>query len=239
MPGQFWLLESGVSADALWIGRNPVDRPGWTGTRKPRKAASAVLAVAALVLSGQAGGAAIAAPTTGASFDSYAERHGPRDKDNRAGVAEPTARQRAAAARIGAQVRWNALGTPHALGPVGGALATGLAADPLTAARQYLVQNSDLFGLDEKSVASMEPLLVQPMGAGAVVQLRQRFGDIPAGHDGLVAILVSGGSVLHVSSSLSRDTRAPAEATVSPAEAVDVATRDAGLSAGQVANSDS
>ena len=34
-------------------------------------------------------------------------------------------------------------------------------------------------------------LLVRPIGAGAVVHLRQRFGDLPAGHDGLVSILVT------------------------------------------------
>ena len=227
-----------------------MDRPGCKRTRRPGlKVTLALVAVAALVLSGPAGGAATAAPKapadTGGSFDSYAEGHGPRDKDNRGGVAAPSARQRAAADRLGGRgvpggaVQWNALGTPHALGPVAGALATGLAADPQTAARQYLVQNSDLFGLDEKAVAGLDTLLVYPMGTGAVVQLRQRFGDLVAGYDGLVSILVSGGSVLHVSSSLSRDTRAPAAATLSAAEAVDAAIRDAGLRADQVGNPDS
>src|SRR2546430_11219096 len=103
--------------------------------------------------------------------------HGARDKDNRVGTAAPSARQRALAGRIGA-VRWNALGTPSALGPQPGrgsvkALATGLPADPATAARQDLTQNRDLFGLDDTSAAAMDPLLVRPIGARSVALLRQ------------------------------------------------------------------
>jgi extracellular elastinolytic metalloproteinase len=198
--------------------------------------------VAALVLQSPAGGAATGAQKADAgtgSFDSYAEGHGPRDKDNRAGMAAPSANQIAAANQVDPGVRWNALGTPHALGPVKGALATGLDADPQTAARQYLARSGDLFGLDEQAVAGLETLLVHPMGKGTVVQLRQRFGDLEAGYDGLVSILVSDGSVLHVSSSLSRDTRAPEPPTISAADAVDVAVRDAGLQASQIAGSDS
>ena len=56
-------------------------------------------------------------------------------------------------------------------------------------------RNQDLFGLDEKPVAAMERLLVRPIGTGAVVLLRQRFGDLPAGHDGLVGVLVNNGAV--------------------------------------------
>src|SRR5205814_5846179 len=150
--------------------------------------------------------------------------HGKRERDNRIGTAAPTARQGVLAGRVGT-VRWNALGTPAALGPapVRGsvkALATGLSTDPATAARQYLTQNADLFGFDGKSVAGMDTLLVRPIGSGRVVLLRQRFGDLPAGPDGLVAVLLNGGSVLRVTSSLARDTRAPEPATLSAADAL-------------------
>src|SRR2546430_1516549 len=111
------------------------------------------------------------------------------------------------------------------------ALARGPPADPATAARQYLTQNRDLFGLDDTSVAAMDLLLVRPIGAGSVVLLRQRYGDLPAGHDGLVAVLVNGGTVVRVTSSLSRDTRTPEPATLTPAEARRAALRDAGLDA--------
>jgi hypothetical protein len=205
----------------------------------------ALAAVTVLVLSGQVGaglaGAAAPPPSerpgAGPSIDSYPEGRGPRDVDNRAGVAEPTAGQLAAARAIGAPVRWNALGTPHAIGPAPTPLATGLAADPVTAARQYL-RGSGLFGLDANAVAAMEPLLVQPIGTGTVVQLRQRFGNLPAGHDGLVSILLDGASVLHVSSTLSRETQAPAPPTIDADQAVDIARRDAGLAPGQAATTD-
>ena len=121
------------------------------------------------------------------SFD-HDHDHEARDKDNRKGTASPNSAQRSIAGTVDSTVQWNALGTPHALGPVDAGLATGLAADPETAARQYLAAKRDLFGLDEAAVASMERLLVRPIGTGAVVLLRQRFGDLPAGHDGLVSI---------------------------------------------------
>ncbi|WP_203917654.1 M36 family metallopeptidase [Rugosimonospora africana] len=194
--------------------------------------------LAAVVVAGltAAGPAAHAAPpdrpasVTASPF--LGEGHGPRDEDNRAGTAAPDATQRAMAGRLGA-VPWNTLGTPRALGP-GAALATGLSADPDSAARQYLVGNHDLYGFDAATVAAMDTVLVQPIGDASVVTLRQRFGDLPAGHDGLVSILVSHGSVIRVTSSLSRDTRAPQPATLSASEAVDAALADAGLSRDRV-----
>ena len=74
-------------------------------------------------------------------------------------------------------------------------------------------------------MAGMETLLVRPIGAGAVVVMRQRFGGLEAGHDGQVSILVKNGTVVHVSSSLSRDTSAPAKATLSAADALAVRPR--------------
>nr|WP_205861661.1 M36 family metallopeptidase [Planosporangium flavigriseum] len=174
--------------------------------------------------------------------DLLGEGHGPRNKDNRKGAAAPSARQRALADQLGT-VRWNVLGTPEALGPANTpaaakALATGLPADPEAAARQYLTTNQELFGVDQASVARMQTLLVRPIGAASVVTLRQRFGDLPAGHDGLVSVLVKDGTVIRVSSSLSRDTGAPQPATLTPAQATDAALRDAGLTASQVSTSD-
>ncbi|HZN19397.1 MAG TPA: M36 family metallopeptidase [Micromonosporaceae bacterium] len=177
-------------------------------------------------------------PVAGAAATSRTDPHGPRDRDNRTGVAAPTAAQRAAAGRLGVGIRWNPLGTPHALGPVAAGLARGLPADPEAAARRYLSGNRDLFGFDESAVSSLERLLVQPIGAGAIVVLRQRFGSLPAGHDGLVSVAVSNGTVVRVSSSLSRDARAPEPATLSPEQAYEVARRDAGLAPEQVQSSD-
>ncbi|MGN9914513.1 M36 family metallopeptidase [Phytohabitans sp. LJ34] len=175
--------------------------------------------------------AATAAPAAPADLSLPGEKHVSRDLDNRGGAVAPNAAQRARARSVGA-VRFNALGTPSALGNGAKPLATGLPADAEAAARAYLAGNSDLFGLDDAAVAALEPLLVRPIGSGTVVTLRQRFGDLPAGHDGLVTVLVSGGKAVRVTSSLSRDTSAPEPATLSEAEAVAVARADAGLGAG-------
>ena len=196
-------------------------------------------ATAASAAPNQATPAAPAAPAAAKdSSDHDHHDHQARDKDNRRGTASPSSTQRSIAGKVGSTVRWNPLGTPHSLGPVDAGLATGLAADPETAARQYLVAQRDLFGLDQAAVASMDKLLVRPIGTGAVVTLQQRFGDLPAAVDGLVSIAVDRGTVIHVSSSLTRDTSAPAPLTISADEAYAAALADAGLSADQVASHD-
>ncbi|MFG2041138.1 M36 family metallopeptidase [Dactylosporangium sp. NPDC048998] len=157
-----------------------------------------------------------------------------RAVDNRHGGKAPTAKQKAAADRVGAaKVRFNSLGEPESVGP-DKALATGLTGDPVAAARQYLLDNEDLYALDATAVDAMEPLFVQGLGTGTVVTLQQRFGDLPAGHDGLVTILLNNGNVVHVTSSLTRDTAAPEPSTLSAADAFAAALADAGLNAEQV-----
>ncbi|SCL31531.1 Fungalysin metallopeptidase (M36) [Micromonospora nigra] len=216
--------------------------PQWTpATSRRRRRLVAVLtattAVTALLIGGPTA-AAPAAPTGGADgprSGPFTEGHQHADVDNRAGNAAPDARQRGLARRADPDVRWNRLGTPHALGPGRTPLATGLPAAPEAAARAYLTANQELFGLDAAAVAGMERLLVRPIGTGAVVTLRQRFGDLPAGHDGLVTLAVADGRVLSVSSSLSRDTTAPQPATLTEAQAYTAALADAGLTAGTVA----
>ncbi|MFG3696722.1 M36 family metallopeptidase [Micromonospora sp. NPDC047620] len=214
-------------------------QPEWTPwmSRRRRRlvpvlAATAV--VAALLPAGPTG----AAPTGGAATERrsgpFAEGHEHADVDNRPGTAAPDARQRGLARKADPDVRWNRLGTPHALGPARAPLATGLPGDPEAAARAYLTGNQDLFGLDAAAVEAMDRLLVRPIGDGAVVTLRQRFGALPAGHDGLVTVAVADGTVLAVSSSLSRDTAAPAPATLTDEQAYGAALADAGLSADAV-----
>jgi extracellular elastinolytic metalloproteinase len=210
---------------------------GWKTTRRRPAAAivAAVTVASALVAVAPAGADPAKAPAPSV-LDVQGESRGARDADNRTGSVAPNARQRSMAGKVGA-VRWNALGTPRALGPAK-SLASGLAADPETAARQYLARNTDLFGIDEKSVAAMELVLVRQLGAGSVVLLRQRFGNLAAGYDGLVAVLVAGGNVVRVTSSLSRDTRTPAPATLSADQAVASALRDAGVNAAELSSSD-
>ncbi|MGI5184089.1 M36 family metallopeptidase [Dactylosporangium sp. CA-152071] len=205
----------------------------WRGRTLAAFTAAAVVATGAVTA---APAAADPKPNPGKAHD--VDGHGPRDVDNRRGGKAPTAKQKAAADRVGgAKVRWNSLGQPEAVGP-DKALATGLTGDPVAAARQYLLGNQDLYALDAPAVAAMEPLLVQQLGTGNVVLLRQTFGGLPAGHDGLVSILIDKGNVVRVTSSLTRDTAAPEPATLSAADAVAAALADAGLTAGQVSEPD-
>lgn len=156
------------------------------------------------------------------------ERTELQDKDVRPGLLAPTARQQSAAR--GVTVRWNRLGTPGAVTD-SGPLASGLSGKPEQVARAYLTGHRDLFGLDAAAVTALEQVAVNPIGDGAAVLLRQRFGALPAGYDGLVAIGVSGTKVVSVTSTLSRDGAAPAPATLSQGDAVKAAGRDAGIAA--------
>lgn len=148
------------------------------------------------------------------------------DKDARTGRLAPTGRQEGAAR--GVTVRWNKLGTPAAVTDAE-PLAGGLPGDPEKAARAYLAGHRDLFGLDAAAVGALEKVAVNPIGKGAAVLLRQRFGDLPAGYDGLVAVGVGEGEVVSVTSTLARDDAAPAPATLSQKDAVAAAGRDAGI----------
>ncbi|MFG1868342.1 M36 family metallopeptidase [Micromonospora arborensis] len=206
-----------------------------------RRRLIAVLATTATVAALLPTSASTAAPAGGAPSAErrsgpFAEGHEPADVDNRIGTAAPDARQRGLARAADPDVRWNRLGTPQALGPGRTPLASGLSADPEAAARAYLAANRDLFGMDAATVASMERVLVRPIGSGTVVTLRQRFGDLPAGPDGLVTIAVSNGTVLSVSSSLARNTGAPAPATRTADQAYAAALADAKLTASAVAS---
>jgi extracellular elastinolytic metalloproteinase len=222
-----------------WAGtRRWVSRLGWIGRRESGWILAGLVVM--VVIGGLATSVprahAAPAPASVPGSGLLGDGHGARDKDSRPGVASPTSTQRAVAGRFGT-VRWNAFGTPYSLGPAK-ALASGLTADPTTAARQFLARNQALFGLNAAAVAMLDVLAVQPIGTASVVLLQQRFGDLPAGHDGLVSVLVQHGSVLRVTSSLARDTDAPAPATLSAADAVRAALRDAGLSAAQVGTPD-
>ncbi|MCW2900698.1 MAG: peptidase [Streptosporangiaceae bacterium] len=161
--------------------------------------------------------------------DILAEHTASPDKDARAGWVAPTGRQRGQV--DGTTVRWNRLGTPASVSrPAGAALATGLPADAEQAARAYLTANRELFGLSDAAVRSLEKVAVNPIGSGSAVLLRQRFGDLQAGYDGMVVLGVTSGKVVFVSSSLARETAAPSPATLDQGKAMDSAARDAGIS---------
>ncbi|MEV4806335.1 M36 family metallopeptidase [Nonomuraea sp. NPDC049421] len=160
--------------------------------------------------------------------DFQAELHGEPDVDNRQGRVPPPASAERRVAGSAAEVRWNALGTPAT---ITGAqpLAEGLGADPEKAARDYLRANEQLFGLSAASIDALETVAVNPIGPGHAVLLRQRFGDLPAGVDGLVAIGVTDGQVRHVTSSLSRETGTPPAAAITAQLAMEIAAEDGGI----------
>ena len=156
------------------------------------------------------------------------EGNGPKDRDQRRGTRPPSARQRVLAAEPDTQVQWNALGTPATVVSESGAIAEGFAGDPVEVARAWADQNRELLGLSEQSVADLELIYSAPIGPSRAVLFRQRFGDLPAGHDGLLSVGVSGDAVVFISSSLARDGAPPGPATVSAADAVSTAAADAG-----------
>ena len=92
----------------------------------------------------------------------------------------------------------------------------------------------DLLGLTPSGADALELLTVVPMGRGAVVLFRQRFGDLAAAVDGILSVGVRDGAVWHVSSSLARDGAAPAPATLSAADAERAALGDAGVAGAKV-----
>ncbi|WP_245716207.1 M36 family metallopeptidase [Micromonospora humi] len=198
---------------------------------------TALLMAAGMVLTAAAGGQA--APReethTQASPDHLpGDRHDTKATDNRRGRVAASARQRDRAAALGARVRWTDFGTPATLTSTGKPLATGLPADPAAAARAYVAANRDVLGLTAEGAAALEQLTVAPMGQGATVVFRQRFGELPAAVDGILAIGVRQGAVRHVSSSLARDAQAPAPATIDAAQARRAAIADSGRADAQV-----
>ncbi|MGP4099578.1 M36 family metallopeptidase [Nonomuraea sp. KM90] len=160
--------------------------------------------------------------------DFQAENHGKPDVDNRQGRVPPPAGADRRSAGPAAEVRWNALGTPASVVSAE-PLAEGLSSDPVQAAKDYLKNNESVFGLAAEAVDALETVAVNPIGAGHAVLLRQRFGDLPAGVDGLVAIGVAGGQIRHVTSSLSRETGAPPAAAITAQQALEIAARDGGI----------
>ena len=157
-----------------------------------------------------------------------------KDLDARPGKKAPTSGQQAAAQRKGVVARWNKLGTPDNLSRPGGYLQTGLAADPVTAARQWVADNSDVLGLSPGAANSLQVIATNPIGAGAAVLLQQHFDGLAAGLDGQIALGVVGGKVVYASSTLSSDNALSGTASISAADALRAAAADVGVDVGNV-----
>ncbi len=156
------------------------------------------------------------------------DRQVDKTRDYRTGRIAPTSLQRERAAELGAKARWNAFGTPKVLVSTGKPLAHGLPGEPVAAAKEYVAANRDLLGLTQSGAAALEILAVAPMGVGDAVLFRQRFGSLPAGVDGLLAIGIRNGAVYYVSSSLARSSAAPAAPLLSAKAAEKIAIVNTG-----------
>lgn len=169
--------------------------------------------------------------------------HGLPDLDTRTGSAAPSSAQRSSAQRStetgrasGAKsVTWNRFGAPASYVLDGTSpVARGLAKDPETAARDFLAGERAAFGLTSDQLEDVELVGTNRIGDATVVLLRQTFGGVSAGLDGMVAVAVQNGSVRYVSSTFTPDAAAPAAAKVSEKDAVAVAARSVGADAGSL-----
>ena len=113
----------------------------------------------------------------------------------------------------------------------GSYLATGLSGNPVDAARQWLKQNADLMRLSPDAVDNLQLVASSPIGAGRSVLFQQRFGDLPTGFDGLVAVGVVDGKIAYVSSSIAGDEQLTGSPQLSAAEAFVRAANDVGTTA--------
>src|SRR3954447_9558812 len=156
------------------------------------------------------------------------------DLDVRTGAIPPTAAQRAGAKALGADVSWNAVGTPSTLVRPGGALGATVGGDTATsAARTWLEGNRGLFRLS--SATGLEPVNDSTLAGKAThaVTFRQAPGGLDVAGGGLVTIGVTkaGGAwrVVSASSTISGDeTIAPGGARLSDAQAWQRAARSVG-----------
>ncbi len=144
-----------------------------------------------------------------------------RDIDTRTGTVLPSGAQLSAVSAMGATARWNRFGTPQSMIKYGGYLATGLSGGAVDAARSFVRQNKGLFKLTDADVTGLQVAFNVPLTGtpGRAVVFRQQFGNLPAAHDGLITVGITGGKVAYVSSSSAGHRDAPAAATLSPTQA--------------------
>ncbi|HEX6351797.1 M36 family metallopeptidase [Actinophytocola sp.] len=180
-------------------------------------------------------GTASGAPVAAAGVPVQGDVAGNGDVDNRGATAQPSDRQRSLAGQSSTTVRWNRYGTPGTLLPRADVQRRGATSDPVAVARGFLADNRETFGISASGIDAMEVLVDRPMGQGAYVLLRQRFGELPTIVDGLAAFGIRDGVVVYLSSTVSPERAAPEPATISPEAALTAAAADAGVPAGELA----
>src|SRR5262245_51231390 len=120
---------------------------------------------------------------------------GPADLDTRTAAVKPTADQKGLVKDLGATASWTRFGTAASLAKPNGWLATGLSGSAVEAARSFVRTNKALFGLSDGGVTGLEVVNDAKLaGTDAhAVLFRQRFGDLAAAQDGMIAVGVRDG----------------------------------------------
>src|SRR3954454_10584187 len=156
---------------------------------------------------------------------------GLKDLDARTGQVLPTAAQKQEAGALGARAQWNRYGTPASLIADDGFLSGVASGSAPDVARSFIRAHADLFRLSAADIDNLELVNDAKLTAsdGHAVLFRQRFGQLPAGHDGMITVGVSGGRVAYVSSSAAGSQAAPAAATLTPVQAWLRAAANAGF----------
>ncbi|TDV57412.1 hypothetical protein [Actinophytocola oryzae] len=188
-----------------------------------------VLVAAAALTGSFANGTASSAPAAPEPVAVQGDTVGTGDIDNRGASAAPNERQRSLAEERGTTVRWNRYGTPATLVPKPDGRRRDTAADPVAVARNFLADNRETFRISD--VDAMDVLVSRPMGEGAYVLLRQRFGELPSVVDGLAAFGIHDGAVVYLSATISPNQETPAPPTIPPDAALASAAVDAGVPA--------
>ncbi|HET7568863.1 MAG TPA: M36 family metallopeptidase [Gaiellaceae bacterium] len=153
------------------------------------------------------------------------------DLNVNAGVVEPTAAQQRLVARLGAHASWNRFGTPSSLIKLKGYLATGLGGDAVTAARTFLEDNKGLYRLSSaKSLELVNDIRLTGSKAHAVL-FAQRFGNLVADWEGLIAVGVVDGKVAYVSSSAAGSKPVTGSVKLTAAQAWTAAAKSVGVPA--------
>ncbi len=156
------------------------------------------------------------------------------------GTAAPSAAQRSAVASLGADLRWNAFGTPASILPRDGSLGVA-STDPAKApasARDWLRAHNEVFGLSDAQIDGLELVNNQEFAQSdaRAVLFQQKFGDLAPAIGGKVTVGVANGEIAYVSSSLVKtddDVSVPA-AVLTPAlgwvkAATDIGTKWLGV----------
>jgi hypothetical protein len=177
-----------------------------------------------------------------------------QNADARAGVVAPSREQLAAAASLGATAaRFNAYGTPKVLMNHAGVLAGPSEGAPADVARDFVRDNAALFRLDAGRVDALELLRDAPLRESTdlrriklgqppaqddvahVVLFRQRFGDLPAGRDGLLNVGVKrDGSVVYATSSVTGDRTLSGDQRLDAVAAITAAAEDVEFEVGSL-----